>query len=235
VVCYEAQLAIAASIRGNLGKRPAAACRLIGDCSMERLSAANCTIPILVAEGSEEPTSVPVKELDYCTVTGFVNGGRVDGNAAPEAPLQTDRCFTSEDCDSAEKKCASATDGATVCVCSDGMDTCKPLGQCALTDCGKCNSCMEKAGAFVEANKASNVSSLVTAFVNECKSWGKVESMCSSVASAITNSFEGYMGRRAGMLCSQLQVCSKTCRIMSCSRLPFTSVCAALIQVVSCN
>ena len=200
-VCYEVQLAIAASVKGNLGKRPAAVCRLLTECPVEQLSEANCTIPI-----PDKAAAVPVSELDYCTVSGFSSGNRVVGVAAAEAPLDTNRCFTTADCGSAERGCVGATDGATVCVCADGVDTCKQLGQCALTSCGVCSTCIQKAAAFVDANKASDVPTLVTAFLKECSAWGKSEGVCTSVAAAISSSFNGYMGRRAGMLCSQLQV-----------------------------
>jgi hypothetical protein len=71
-VCKALQAAVAASYRGNLGRRAAAICSRLSDCSADVLAAgSSCTVTVGAASSAAA--------VDTCTVEGTAGGTSITG------------------------------------------------------------------------------------------------------------------------------------------------------------
>ena len=203
-LCQNVQLAIAASISGRLALRPAALCRLLGECPASWANVSGCTAP--AGNGS----MVPFTNLDYCTVDGVIGGDVPSGVVASTALLDPGRCLSAANCTGDATQCSTASDGKQWCTCSNGTDTCRALGMCIQTSCDACKACVKRVGNFVSQQLTLNASVVADNFVGNCTSnWGKNTNLCDSLKNATSVSYNGNMGKRAGLLCSALQECAK--------------------------
>ena len=184
-LCQNVQLAIAASISGRLALRPAALCRLLGECPASLANVSGCTAP--AGNGS----LVPFTNLDYCTIDGVIGGSMALGVVATTAPVDPGRCLSAANCSGEATQCSTASDGKQRCTCSNGTDTCRPLGVCIQTSCDACKACVKRVATFVSQQQASDASAVADNFVGNCSStWSKNSSLCDSVKGAISLSYK---------------------------------------------
>ena len=208
-LCQDMQLRIAASSGGRLGMRPAALCRLMGECPAN-LASSTCAISTSSSTGV-----VPFTILDYCSTDGVNSSSTAPGVVIPTAPLDAGRCLESASCSGEASQCSAAADGKEWCTCSNGTDICRPLGVCVQTSCDLCKSCVKKVATFVSQQQASNDPAAIAAnYGSNCTTtFGKAPALCDSIVGAISRTHTGAMGKRAGLLCAALQDCSKDCNI----------------------
>ena len=212
-LCQQLQQQVAASTNGSLGKRPAAICSLLDECSTAAKSDLSCA----VTGPSSGVPSMPVTDLDTCTLDGAraqSSSTQVPGFSLPGTALGANQCASIADC-SGESRCSLAGSTSQLCTCANAVDTCSPLGTCLLTPCAACRKCMSKAQEFVAQQQAASTpsSGLAGAWSTFCSANAAAlgladSSLCSQVSSTISSSYNANAGRRAGMLCTQLKLCT---------------------------
>ena len=212
-LCQQLQLQVAASTNGSLGKRPAAICSLLNECSTEAKSDLSCA----VTGPSSGVPSMPLTDLDTCTLDGAraqSSSTQVPGFSLPSTALGANQCTSISDC-SGESRCSLAGSTSQLCTCANAVDTCSPLGTCLLTPCAACRKCMSKAQEFVAQQQAASTpsSGLAGAWSTFCSANAVAlgladSSICSQASSTISSSYNANAGRRAGMLCTQLKLCT---------------------------
>jgi hypothetical protein len=94
------------------------------------------------------------------------------------------------------------------CTCAAGVDTC--YGYCIPTPCGACNGCVKTFRDFTARVKSIKDAAIVAReWATACAAAGRTSTSCELVRQQILSSVDGNMGKRVGMLCQLLQVCTQ--------------------------
>jgi hypothetical protein len=118
--CQQAAAAVAASMQGNIGRRPAAVCRRLGACA----PGAPCNVTVVSSVTRQVVTAM----VDECTIDGVVNGAPAGGNMT--SGLAAGQCWKDSDCGKAQL-CERYGNSPVLCSCKGGVDSCTPVGTCA--------------------------------------------------------------------------------------------------------
>lgn len=131
----------------------------------------------------------------------------------PNATI-TNQCFIKEDCPDADSQCSFASPKSW-CQCNSatGVETCAFMGTCTKdATCTNCATCVAAVSSFVRSQqKQKDAAAVAAAWTAQQSSIAaalgsslKVAD-AAAVATAIANSYQGNLGKRAGSLCTQMQ------------------------------
>lgn len=206
LACTTAAAAIADSTGGNLGRRPAAICRALAECST---TLGSCNVSA-VAGAAAQP-------LDLCTTTGVASGAGVDG-VWPVGQAPIGACLADASCTGQGMFCSMASPRrACSCQSGSGADSCVAMGSCQLTPCKQCGDCIASLASYVAGVPAgANSTDIAEAFRVQCIGNGSATPECTLTAAYIAAG-RSNSGRRAGALCSMMGECGVTRRL--CGRL----------------
>ncbi|KAF8072463.1 olpB [Scenedesmus sp. PABB004] len=208
-VCYAAQVAVAASARGNLGRRAAGICTALQDCDVAALGfSCRVEVPSSISNTTE------VGGVDGCTRSGVSGGARLPGIGPDGAPPPLGACRPGLlACGSADEQCSMAAP-TEVCTCAGGVDTCVSYGACVPTPCAACQACLAAlqthvGGVAAELPAATAAPADVAARAAAACAAASLATGegCAKLASFVSGSYRGYPGRRAGTMCSVLGHC----------------------------
>lgn len=201
--CTAIQASILTSTAGNYGKRAGRLCTDLGLCTADMTS--GCQLNV----SADNTTTPPTGTLDLCTLQGTSLGASLAGVAASTA-LPPGMCQNTTDCNSADLTCmVNLASAQQLCTCTNGTDTCIPLGTCRATDCASCGQCVAATKPFAQQQAlVTNASAIAQAWTPFCATTGRSNNACAVVAPQIAASFAGNLGKRAAALCNQLQECA---------------------------
>lgn len=178
------------------------------------LRPSHCFFAALVDRGTAVASAHAIL-VSHRAVEGVPGGSLVANSVRTLTPLPTGKCTSASQCgDTAQFTCTDARQ--TTCACSvEGQDTCVDLGDCRMSDCGRCSACVASmlpftqqfaAGASTAANDAGVVAERWASFCNATLPGNQL--LCDTVKAQISSSIQGGAGKSAGKLCMLLGSCS---------------------------
>jgi hypothetical protein len=77
-----------------------------------------------------------------------------------------------------------------------------------MTACEKCTKCIDEVQGTVVGLSSATAAEITHSVFSWCASSGRSGGLCSTLQSAVSHSYHGNLGRRAGAICSRLGECS---------------------------
>lgn len=199
--CGSVAADIRASYLGALGKRPGWLCRALDGCPASGLPSDCVVKPNTTASGADLVRPV---NISLCTTSGLVPLAAAAAAAAP--PNNT--CDRTRTCNTSASEVCNFAGGAKHCVCNDetGEDTCTDLGVCVVPNCVACSSCVAATTTWVRGIASLvDAGAIAASWQTHCTATlGAPAGTCSVVRTAIADSFQGTVGKRAGGLCTRI-------------------------------
>ena len=180
-------------------------------CSVTALPA-NCSFQGVSVAVGKLLTAAATIELDDCTVEGLPGGTVLPEIHAANSKLPGGSCQITADCGSTDLICDTSS-STPFCTCQGGVDRCKPISICKPTPCSLCDSCIQSlVTKFLPANLYEGREAVAANFNAVCPTLlGASTEQCSVVSNKILyNLPRGNIGRRAGLLCAKLGVCTSS-------------------------
>lgn len=216
-----------ASPTGYFAKRAGNICKLLGQCDPAQFET-DCSL----ATAPLVPAATGLA-IDVCSVPG-TNGYTtlaVPNVVANITTVAKGFCFTDANCASTQV-CDNATVAGVQCACnsSTGAETCASFYQCVDSPCTNCRNCLAYMRPFTSTwgskTTATTGVDVAAAFRTHCATIGGPLAVCSGVALRIEASYQGNLGKRAGLLCQAVGQCPANLATLpaNCTLAPNTTV-----------
>jgi hypothetical protein len=193
---------------GYLAKRAGNVCRLLGQCNPQEFET-DCNL----ATAPLVPAATTLA-IDVCSVpgtNGFTNL-RVPNAVANISVVSQGFCFSDANCNS-NQVCDASTTAGVQCSCNNvtGAETCVPYHQCVDSPCTNCRNCLAAMRPFTNVwgskTTATTGVEVAAAFRTHCAAINAPLAICSEMALRIEASYQGNLGKRAGLLCQAMERC----------------------------